>query len=603
MIRESGPARTFAGGAAIAIGVAALDLLAAASGSLQRERLALGLVAAVFCLLCVERVHRGTAEGRRWTIKYLCLAVAGLAAFDAALYADAMLSGRLEHVWWTARGWAHALMAPLAAASAARLPAWRLGVRVSRKVAFHSATLLAACLFVLAVATIGYGLNVFGEAWTGVARTLVAFAALVALVTLASSGRLRARLRVVVTKHFYRYRYDYRTEWLQLTELLARPERPGDPDDTASQRALAGLAALVDSPGGALWLRAEDGAFACDATSGVPGRAPIAADTPLASFVGRDDWIIDLPEWRAHPERYAQLSLPTEIADDLDAWLLVPLRLHGDTIGLVQLQRPIATVPLDWEVRDVLKTAGRQVAGHLAVRQAVEKLVHARQFESFNRMSAFVVHDLKNLVAQLTLLLSNASRHRDNPEFQQDMLETVQNVLGRMQGLLMQLRAGTRPIETAAPILLGETLRRALSVKKGLHLEPELDLSDDAERAEVAAHRDRLERVIGHLVQNAIEATSSAGSVRVVGRLEGCEAVVRIVDTGRGMSRSFVDTRLFRPFTSTKEHGMGIGAFESREYVRELGGSLSVESTEGRGTTFTIRLPARAAARLPALER
>jgi putative PEP-CTERM system histidine kinase len=603
MIRERGPARMFAGGAALAAGVATLAFLAQVHGSLPREGFALGLVAAVFCLLCAERLYRGTAESRRWTIKYLCLAVGALAAFDVVLYADAMLFGRLEPSWWTARGWAHALMAPLAAASAARLPSWRLGVRVSRKVALHSATLLAACLFVLAVAAIGYGLDYFGDAWSGVARTLVAFAAPVALVALASSGRLRARLRVLVIKHFYRYRYDYRAEWLRLTELLARPERPGEPDDTPSQRALSGLAALVESPGGALWLRSDDGAFVCDATSGMPGRAAIAADAPLADLVGRDDWIVDVPEWRAHPERYPQLGLPQEIADDPEAWLLVPLRLHGDSIGLVQLQRPVAPVPLDWEVRDVLKTAGRQVAGHLAVHQAVEKLVLARQFESFNRMSAFVVHDLKNLLAQLTLLLGNASRHRDNPEFQRDMLETVRNVTGRMQGLLVQLRAGTPPTEAARPILLGETLRRALCARAGLHPEPVLDVSEEAEHAELAAHRDRLERVIGHLVQNAVEATPAGGSVRVVARLDGADAVVRIVDTGRGMSRAFVDTRLFRPFTSTKEHGMGIGAFESREYVRELGGSLTVDSAEGRGTTFTIRLPARAPVPAPAMER
>lgn len=230
------------------------------------------------------------------------------------------------------------------------------------------------------------------------------------------------------------------------------------------------------------------------------------------------------------------------------------------------------------------------------MRRAVEELVQARQFESFNRMSAFVVHDLKNLVAQLSLMLGNAAKHRHNPEFQADMLETVENVVGRMQGLLLQLRVGTRPIEQAAPLPLADALRAAVASKSGARVQPELDVDPGLADAEVVAHRDRLERVVGHLVQNAIEATPAGGSVRVSARRDGEHAVVEVADTGRGMSREFVERELFRPFTSTKAHGMGIGAFESREYVREIGGTLSVSSAEGRGTTFTLRLPMQAAA-------
>ena len=602
MLRRNENARAIAGGMALAIAVAAAQFVAALAALGPQERFGAGLIAGVLCLLCVEQVYRNTPEARRWAVKFLCLALAALSVFDIVLYADALLFGRFEYAWWAARGWAHALMVPLVAVTAARMPDWRIDIHVSRKVVFHSATLLVSGLFLLAVAAIGYGLRFFGGAWGGVAQTLVVFAAAVALVGLVASERLRARLRVLVAKHFFSYRYDYRTEWLRLTELLAQPDRPDDPAGTLSERALKGLAGLVESPGGALWLRADDGRLVCDARTGVGEREPIAADEPLAAFVGARDWIVDVPEWNAHPERYDGLVLPHWLLSDPQAWLVVPLTLHGRTVGVVQLQRPVAPITLDWEVRDVLKTAGRQVAGYLAVRQAVEKLVQARQFDSFNRMSAFVVHDLKNLVAQLSLLLKNAARHRDNPEFQQDMLETVENVLGRMQGLLMQLRAGTTPIEPPAPVPLAAALRNALAGKKGSHLDPRLELEPEAERIEVVAHRDRLERVVGHLVQNAIEATPAGGSVRVHARLDAGEAVVQVTDTGRGMSRAFIDTELFKPFTSTKEHGMGIGAFESREYVREIGGALSVRSVEGRGTTFTIRLPARAPAPSPAME-
>lgn len=575
-------------GVGLGAAVAMLQFAAAMLEASPQQRHGAALLAAVFVLLCVEQVYRNTPEERRWAVKYLCLAIGAIAVFDLALYADAVLFGRLDAGWWAARGFGHALLVPLVAVTAARMRDWRLGVHVSRKMVFHTATLVASGVFLLAVATIGYGLKLFGGAWGGVAQALALFAGSIALVALTASGRLRAWLRVQLAKHFYTYRFDYRAEWLRLTELLARPDSA---EDSLSAGALKGLAALVESPGGALWLRSDEGHWAVESRSLGPERPTLPAADPLPRFLADRGWIIELPEWQAEPGRYGDLALPHWLVSDPGAWIVVPLLLERDLIGFVELRRPVAPLRIDWEVRDILKTAGRQVAGTLAVRRAVEKLVQARQFESFNRMSAFVVHDLKNLVAQLSLLLKNAARHRDNPEFQRDMLETVENVLDRMQGLLMQLRVGTRPIEPAAPVSLAEVLRSAVAAKKGMRVEPVLEIAPDAERADVVAHRDRLERVVGHIVHNAIEATPADGSVAVLACVEGDEAAVRVADTGVGMSRSFVETRLFRPFSSTKEHGMGIGAFESREYLREIGGSLGVDSAEGRGTTFTIRVP------------
>jgi len=206
-------------------------------------------------------------------------------------------------------------------------------------------------------------------------------------------------------------------------------------------------------------------------------------------------------------------------------------------------------------------------------------------------MSAFVVHDLKNLVAQLSLMLRNAQRHRDNPEFQADMLSTVENVIERMQGLLLQLRVGARPVEQPAPVRVTDALSRAVAQRRGLQPEPSLEVDASLAGRSVLAHADRLERVIGHLLQNAADASAASGIIRVRARSEGDRALIEVEDNGKGMSEEFIRTRLFRPFSSTKTHGMGIGTFESREYVRELGGSLEVESREGSGTTFRIRLP------------
>lgn len=575
-------------GIALAAALAAVQGASAMVGAGAVTAHAIATLPAVLGLICCAQVLSGARERSRWTVKFLCLAMAAAFAFDLTLHADAALSGVRDEAWWAARGFAHAMLAPMVAIAASRMPDWRLDLRLSRKVVVHATTMVAAAVFLVVMIALGYGLRAIDTNWGSVAQALLLFAALLFGAMLILSSSARAKVRVTLVKHLFSYRYDYRTEWLKLTGLLAHSARH---EGSLALRAIQGLGDLVESQAGALWLRSDQGDWRCADTRGVTVRPALAGDDPLPQWLGRRQWIIELAEWRAQPDRYEHLPLPGWLESDPDSWLIVPLVLNDALVGFVELRSPVVAIPLDWEIRDVLKTAGRQVAGVLAVEQAVERLIQARQFESFNRMSAFVVHDLKNLIAQLTLLLRNADRHRDNPDFQADMLETVENVLDRMQGLLLQLRVGTRPVEPPAPTPFGAALRAAVAGKRGSRVEPMLSMTEAAERTLVVAHADRLERVIGHLVQNAIEATGTGGTVRVAARIQDGAVVVDVTDTGRGMSASFVQNRLFKPFTSTKDHGMGIGAFESREYVREIGGRLEVASVEGRGTTFTLHLP------------
>jgi putative PEP-CTERM system histidine kinase len=243
---------------------------------------------------------------------------------------------------------------------------------------------------------------------------------------------------------------------------------------------------------------------------------------------------------------------------------------------------------MNWEVHDLLKTAGRQAASYLAQIEATQSLLVARQFESFNRMSAFVVHDLKNLVAQLSLLLSNADRHRHNPAFQEDMIGTVAHSVEKMSRLLFQLRGGYT-LEPPVPVALDEVLRQAVAARAGVMPKPRLEVREGG--ASVVAHRARLERVLGHLIQNAIDATPADGTVTVQLTRQNESAVIEIGDTGCGMSEQFIRYRLYRPFESTKAAGMGIGTYELRQYVQELGGRVDVESREAQGTTFRVKLP------------
>lgn len=537
-------------------------------------------------MLLVEHLYRNTNPQQRWSLKFLCLGLGGYFAFDFYLFSDAMLFRRINGEIWDARGVVAVLVAPLLAVSAARNPTWSLSVSVSRQVVFHSTTLLGAAGYLLVMATAGYYIRFFGGTWGGLLQITFLFGAGVLLVLMLFSGVVRARLKVFLSKHFFSYRYDYREEWLRFTRSLSELQ-DGRP---VQERCIEALSQLVESQGGALWLRQEDGRFVRTSQWNLPAvELQDIEDGDFTRYLGGRQWVVDLDEIKTSPEVYDSIIPPTAISNVPQAWLVVPLVLNETLHGMVLLLRSRGRLSLNWEISDLLKTAGTQAASYVAQAQAADALARAKQFESFNKMSAFVVHDLKNLVAQLSLLLRNAQKHRHNPEFQEDMLSTIESSVAKMNKILMQLRSGGLPIEKPVAVPLAPIVRRAVESKQVY--EPKPRLMADAGDILVVASPERLERVVGHLVQNALEATPADGQVDVIVGRKGGEAYVEVRDTGRGMSAEFLRNSLFKPFESTKSNGMGIGTYESREYIRELGGRMDVESSPGAGTRFVISLP------------
>ena len=562
-------------------------------GSAARLALLDTLGMAVFALVLLETLLRNLPADFRWNVKPLFLGLVVAFSFDVFLYSEALLFNRIDADAMSVRGIVHALAIIPIAVTASRNGEWRLPISLSRRVVFHSTALLASGIYLLFMAAAGYYVRYFGGEWGRAFQIALVFGGLLLLGALIISGAVRAKLKVLVSKHFFSYRYDYREEWLRFTHTLSAC----DDEVALGQQIIRGLADMVESPGGALWLRgASSGRYAQSARWNMPASSAVdEADSAIANFLKNSGWVINLQEYRSFPGRYSELSIPTWLGEVQNAWLIVPLFSSEALIGFVVLATPRTTVDVNWEVNDLLKTAGRQAASFLQRMEASEALLEVRKFDAFNRMSAFVVHDLKNIIAQLSLMLKNASRHKDNPEFQQDMLMTVSNSVDRMKQLMMQLREVTTPVDAPRGVDLAEMIRRIHRAKAGQQPIPELDL-----KAGVMArgHPDRIERVIGHLVQNAIDATARDGRVWVKLGQEDNQAVIEVGNTGHGMSAEFVRDSLFKPFQSTKRTGMGIGAYESQQYVHELGGRILVESTVTVGTRFGFSYPYTTAAKL-----
>lgn len=544
------------------------------------------LLTSLIGLILVEQIYRGARPEGRWALKFLSLGLGALFAYDFYSYTHLVLFRSLDEEIWQARGFAVALVAPLLGLAASRQDTKSTNLALSRRLVFHGTTLIGAGAYLLVMAAAGYYLRTRGGDWGHVLQTVFLFAALMLLAVVLFSGTLRARLRVFLNKHFFSLHYDYREEWLKFTRLLSE----GQPGERLCERAVEALAGLVESPGGAIWLKEADGAFRRVAywnMSDLEGDA--LGDASMLDWLKSQQWVINLDEYRVNPQRYESLELPPWLHNHRDAWLVVPLLIHDEILGFVVLKHSLGNIVFNWEVSDLLKTASRQAAIHLAQMQVNNALVVARQFESFNRTTTFVIHDLKNLVAQLSLLLSNAAKHKHNPEFQEDMLATVESSVTRMNKVLAQLRRANEQSGNQIIDLI-KLLPEVIESKRAFKLKPEL--LAECGQAFVRADPSQLSRVIGHVLQNALEATLEQGHVILKVACNDERVSLDITDDGAGMTEDFVRDRLFRPFDSTKGAGMGIGAYECREYVRSLGGQVQVDSAPGKGTRFSIQLPA-----------
>jgi len=560
------------------------------SAEIQREFSLIGqLLYAVLGMALIEQLFRNTPEEQRWGIKYLCFGLGVIFVYDFYLYTDALLFHRLDIDIWSARGAVDAMAVPLIGVTAARNPNWALPVFLSRRMVFHSTTLFGAGLYMLMMALAGYYIKLYGGEWGAVLQITFLFGAIMILVALLFSGQLRARTKVFLNKHFFNYRYDYREEWLRLMGLLA-----GHHSDVAlNERVIWALSEMVDSPGGLLWLLDDKRRFNCVAhfNQGTWDFPSIEANHPLLDLMQRKQWIVDLEEYRDADTVYEGVVCPKWLLESTEFWLLIPLLQDDHMLGFVALTQPRASQLLNWESRDLLKTAGMQAASYVALYQAADALADARQFEGFNRLSAFVMHDLKNLIAQLSLVARNAAKHKRNPDFIDDAVQTIENSVNKMNRLMVQLKtADASGLNNKHEVDLVNELRIMVESRAGEKPVPTFKTALNNVR--VLAEEDRLGAVFGHVLQNALDATSAEGQVSVQLRTASDHAIVEIQDTGTGMDDEFIKHRLFRPFDSTKGlTGMGIGAYECREVVQALGGQVDVDSEVGSGTVFRIMLP------------
>jgi len=536
-------------------------------------------------LVLLEQLYRGANLEAKKSITPLVIALGSIAVFDFVLYAQATMVGGIEFDFWYLRGYLAAIAVPLLLISIRRFKAGTVRIFVSRNVVFYSSMLMIAGLYLLLMALAGYVINYFGGEWGQLVSFGFFILGSIVLAVLLVTETVRRQVKVFISKHFFANKYEYREEWL---ELIGKIETASA--ENYYQISLQIMMSKLEATSGVVIKSNGNNNFVVKHSDGIALEGLFDKDLILIEhFVKNQGWIIDINEYDEDPLAYPGLFIQPKNWQAIGVNILVPIFIGKAFYGFFVLANTEEHHKLNWEDRDLLFAVSKQLGNFISLNEANDKLAESKQFDAFNRMSAFLVHDLKNIQAQLALITSNATQHRGNPEFVDDVFETVESATERLAKVLAQLRNKQVAQSTSKSVELGDIIEKVIMQRNVM--QPQVTLSNQ-EECLATIDEERFFSVMNHLIQNAQEATNDDGWVKIT--LEKKQQQIKIVvsDNGCGMSANFIKTRLFKPFDTTKGNaGMGIGVFEAKQFFESVAGSLTVESVEGQGTNMVICLP------------
>jgi putative PEP-CTERM system histidine kinase len=540
---------------------------------------AVNLLATIAVLYGLEPTLRNSQGALRWRLKYLALGLGGIFAIRFYLLSQALLFHVQDRHGLLVGTIALIIGELVLAVGFLRSGALRTDLTVSRHFVYRSIVVGLCGLYLFLAGAAGWLLNALGIPEATLLGTVIVFVAVMGLAALALSESLRWRFKRYIGTHFYADKYDYRQQWRTFTTgLTARITLDG-----LATQLLRSVTETIGARKAALYLADEtDGALRLHTmlnAGPLPKTLEVTPNDFIAGqLVSEARTVADLGNGRAE----------ALLAEGLV--LAVPLRTQGHLVGVLLVGAEKTNAPYTQEDLDLLTTLGEQAASATATVQLSERLAQSRAFEAFNRLSSFIIHDLKNSVSALSMLTQNARQHFDDPEFRVGALKTLTRTVERMQKLVGRLstRQAASEFEFES-VPLDELLRDiAASTPMGptLHLSLALDPAPS-----VRGDTDAIQRVLQNLIRNAAEAMDAEGTITLRVWLQDGMVACAVTDTGCGMSEEFIRTSLFVPFQTTKKGGWGIGLYQAREIMTAHAGRIEVSSQEGHGTTVTLLFP------------
>jgi len=469
---------------------------------------------------------------------------------------------------------------------------FEVSVYPSHAVLQHSLTILLTGVYLLMVGVFAKVVTWLGGDASFTLKTFIILVSLVLLSMLLLSDRVRLYTKRFVSRHFQRPLYNYATVWKSFTEGTASHVEQKQLcqavvklvsdifqvlsvtiwviDAKREELSLAASSSLSDSTAGDLKPMGTEAAELI--------RALRIRKEPVDIEIANESWAETLK--KCHPIEFRKGGHR----------ICVPMSARDEILGLMVVGDRVAGIPFSTQDFDLLKCVGGQAAASLLNLSLSQRLMQARELEAFQTMSAFFVHDLKNTVSTLSLLLQNFPAHYHDPAFREDALRGIGKSVHHINDLIRRLtllrqEMAIKPAEADLNQIVAkalEGLEGAQHVQLGRELQPLPKQLLDAEQ---------LEKVVLNLLLNAKEALNGGGEIRVATGVRNNWTVLSVADNGCGMTREFVERSLFRPFQTTKKNGIGIGMFQSKMIVEAHHGKIEVETSPENGTTFRVLLP------------
>ncbi len=535
------------------------------------------LLSSVLILAQLENTFRSASESQRWQIKFLIIGIGTIFAFSIYTSSQTLLFSTIFPQLIPMESILILIALGMMAFSLVRHRNMEVDLFVSRHVVYGSVIFIASGIYLFAVGLLARILSSFGNTINPFLAPLIILLLIIGLVIFLSSGLVRRRLRLFISKHFYKHKYDFHLKWLEITERFGSKQ-------TARELIFSICEFFRETLGAkevhVLTLEEDKKEF-------VGTNIKFDVDQRVINFIKKGvSYIIvsNLP-------KTLEFEGINKFCSSAKAEVIIPLIANEKLIGLIIVGSDIAGSPYVQNDYDLLMAAGRQAAYHLFNIRLIEDLAMAKKLEGFHEMSTFVVHEVKNLSMTLSLMIPNVETHFDKPEFRKDALKTLSQIVVKLNDFTSRLSGFSRifNLEKAKVDINGliagtiATLNGVINTNITQQLEPLLPL--------IEIDQTQIKEVLINLLMNAHNAVGLNGTIHISTLLDDGSMILSVSDNGVGMTAGFIQDKLFKPFKTTKPQGLGIGLFQSKKIIEAHGGSIDVQSEQGKGTTIQIRLP------------
>ena len=534
----------------------------------------------IVALMNLESTFSATAGPDRWRMKFEVIGLAGMLAVLIFYFSQGLLYRTINMNMLPVKSGVFIIAA--VAVGYSRLTRGNgVKVAVSRYVIYRSLTLLLIGAYLLILGIVGEGMKYFGASFGRNAAIFIAFASGILLLAVLFSEQLRRKAKVSIDKHFFAQKHDYRTQWITFTERLAVCRTSAEIYDEI----LTTYMRSFGLRGASLYLcGAECLSYTLAACREMRASPEMPASEGLKSYFLERGRVLD-PDGG----EYALAKEESDFFDLSGTRLLVPVEGNGRIEAFVAFGEQLASEVFTYEDYDLMKTLAKQAALSIINFRLSEELAETREIAAVAKISSFVIHDLKNLASSLSLLLDNAEEYIGDPEFQNDMIDATRNTLSKMKGLIQKLKMipekqSLNAVSSDMLILARET------VSEFMRSRPGAAISCGGVRASTMVDQEEFKKVLLNLILNAVESVGRDGAINIETRSEAGKASISVKDNGCGMTTEFMTEHLFKPFRTTKGKGLGIGLYQCKQIIEAHGGTITVASAPGQGTTFTITL-------------